>query len=890
MREDAAAESDLAKAGYRDRLLTELAQNAADAAAREGVQGSLWVDVDGRTLTVANTGRPLDESGVHALTALRASNKVDADEGVTGRFGVGFSAVLSVSDEVELRSSTGSIRFSASHTLREIESRELPVPETGVPVLRLVWPSGELPSDGADSEVVLTLRPDVDAAALLSQMAREAVDLLLELPALGSIRLGEKTFRRSERVLDSGLVEIAIGDRTWWQYTAPNARWLVPVRDGVVEPVADDVLRAPTRSDEELSIPAIIIADIAMQPDRRRIMPAAPIAPLAEGYAKFLAALPPRQRTALVPIPAFARSETDSLLREALLKELQENEWLPVVGEPDRAPQRASVVPGLGDDLAELLTDIIGGLVVTELSGPKHERALAAVSTHRIGLARIAELLSGSEREPKWWNRLYSALEPLVIDTLAVEELGTLPVPLSDGRTVTGPRTVVVGVELGEDAPSVQWTRLVHPVAVHPLLSRLGAQTASATDLLSDPALRALIEDAADQDDSVATELAQVVLGLAAHVAPGALPSWIGEVLLPDSEGELRSADQLLLPGAPLASVLVEDSPFGIVDADFVQQVGEQALRVVGVGWGFTVVREELPSGPDHDLDAEDAWWDTLDEDPEYIEAVRDLDLVDEDRWPQALSLLVESPATRALLTDRRGYTAWWLRSNAELGGEVLGLLRAPGDRTFEGLLDAAEHPDAGFFSGLLASDTVDDPELAQLLLDRLADPLRMPASAVVARTHRLLGEAAQRRVLDLEELHLPPFVRGLSGDLVDPGDALVLDRPWLGAALPAQRVVLGSFETADALADLLDVATASASVHGRVSSTGVVTTWANEPQAVLGFAALGREVPGGEVVIHHELSVELTGAVETTVIVPWWVDSDGVHHVMRTWTLPQGM
>ena len=256
MREDAAAESDLAKAGYRDRLLTELAQNAADAAAREGVEGSLWVDVDGRTMTVANTGRPLDEPGVHALTALRASNKVDADEGVTGRFGVGFSAVLSVSDEVELRSSTGSIRFSASqHFCARSSLANSAVPETGVPVLRLVWPSGELPSDGADSEVVLTLRPDVDAAALLSQMTREAVDLLLELPALGSIRLGEKTFRRSERVLDSGLVEIAIGDRTWWQYTAPNARWLVPVRDGVVEPVADDVLRAPTRSDEELVDP-----------------------------------------------------------------------------------------------------------------------------------------------------------------------------------------------------------------------------------------------------------------------------------------------------------------------------------------------------------------------------------------------------------------------------------------------------------------------------------------------------------------------------------------------------------------------------------------------------------------------------------------------------------
>ncbi|NKT07498.1 hypothetical protein GS470_00930 [Rhodococcus hoagii] len=39
LREDAAAEADLVRAGYRDRLLTELAQNAADAAARAGVPG-----------------------------------------------------------------------------------------------------------------------------------------------------------------------------------------------------------------------------------------------------------------------------------------------------------------------------------------------------------------------------------------------------------------------------------------------------------------------------------------------------------------------------------------------------------------------------------------------------------------------------------------------------------------------------------------------------------------------------------------------------------------------------------------------------------------------------------------------------------------------------------
>lgn len=890
LREDAATESDLVAAGYRDRLLTELAQNAADAASRAGVPGSLWVELDGSVLTVSNTGRPLDEAGVHALTALRASSKVDVEDGVVGRYGVGFSAVRSVSDEIELRSRTGSIRFSGRETRDEIERAGLKVPDSGVPVLRLVWPSEVAPSEGADSEVVLTLRNDVDGPTLLSRMAREAVDLLLELPALSSIRLGEKSFERTERVLESGLTEISINGRVWWQYKTARARWIVPVERGVVAPVGEDVLRAPTRSDEELSIPAIVVADIAMQPDRRRILPGAPIATLAQGYAEFVAALPVDQRTALVPLPAFARSEVDSILREALLKELQENPWLPVLGEPDRAPQRASVVSGLTDELAELLTDVIGGLVVPELSGHRHERALSAVSTHRIGLARIAELLSGLEQQPSWWHRLYAALESLVVDALSVEELGTLPVPLSDGRVVTGPRTVVLGVELGESTSAVPWTRLVHPQASHPLLARLGATSATATDLLSDPALHALIEDAADQDDSVATKLASTVLELAAHVAPGSLPSWIGEVLLPDSAGELRSADQLLLPGAPLATVLVDDSPFGTVESSFVDQVGEQALRVVGVGWGFTVFREELPSGPDHDLDAEDRWWDTLDEDPEYIEAVRDLDLVDENRWADALSLLVESPATRPLLDDRRGYTAWWLRSNAELGGEILGLLRAPHDRTFEELLDVADHPDSEHLSSVLAADAVDNPELAGLLLDRLADPLRIPAPAVVARTHRLLAEASQRRIFDLDELSLPSFVRALSGDLVEPGDALVLDRPWLGPALPIQRTVLGSFETAEALADLLDIATASSVVHGQVTSTGVVRSWADEPQAVLAFAALGREVPDGEVVIHHELTIRLTGAVDATVTMPWWVDGDETHHVMRLWAQPQEM
>ena len=96
-REDANAEEDLARGGYRDRLVVELAQNAADAAARTGQPGRLHLALRDGVMTAANTGAPLDAAGVESLSTLRASAK-RREEGTVGRFGVGFAAVLSVSD------------------------------------------------------------------------------------------------------------------------------------------------------------------------------------------------------------------------------------------------------------------------------------------------------------------------------------------------------------------------------------------------------------------------------------------------------------------------------------------------------------------------------------------------------------------------------------------------------------------------------------------------------------------------------------------------------------------------------------------------------------------------------------------------------------------------
>src|SRR4051794_20155249 len=114
-REDANAEEDLVRGGYRDRLLIELAQNAADAAVRAGMPGRLRLELSGDTLRAANTGAPLDADGVQGLATLRASAKRD-DAGTVGRFGVGFAAVLAVTDEPAVVSTAGGVRFSADRT------------------------------------------------------------------------------------------------------------------------------------------------------------------------------------------------------------------------------------------------------------------------------------------------------------------------------------------------------------------------------------------------------------------------------------------------------------------------------------------------------------------------------------------------------------------------------------------------------------------------------------------------------------------------------------------------------------------------------------------------------------------------------------------------------
>ncbi|MGH3620228.1 MAG: sacsin N-terminal ATP-binding-like domain-containing protein, partial [Sciscionella sp.] len=548
-REDANAEEDLRLGGYADRLMVELAANAADAALAAGGPGTLrlsLVDLGGsadsadsvdpqghRELRAANTGAALDAAGVSALASLRASAKVAAD--TVGRFGVGFAAVLAVSDEPAVLSASGGVRFSLAGTLAEVGE----IPELGVvladragtaPVLRLPWPAQpgqDTVPPGFTTEVRLPLRSDVDAEALLADARAKAPDLLLALRGLRRLEIGTESWSRETDGSGAVTLHGPSGDTRWLlhrghgEFSGAALRglgveargrsgfwtcWAVPVDTaGAPVLVGNDVLHAPTPTDERLSLPARLLATLPVEPTRRRILrgPAvdAVLAAAAADYPGLLFSIDPAQRLRLVPLPGFPLSEVDAVLRDGVLAALTRAAWLPSAAGGDTAPRDAVVLEGASAELVALLADVLPGLLAAELAGPSSDRALAALGVRRIPLAELVDVLAGVARPPEWWRELYAALVPLAdTDRGATEELGGLPVPLADGRTVTGPRTVLLpSAELSDvlstlDTIDIVGLRIAHPAAAHPLLRRLGATEGGAVDLLDVPALRDAVE------------------------------------------------------------------------------------------------------------------------------------------------------------------------------------------------------------------------------------------------------------------------------------------------------------------------------------------------------------------------------------------------------------
>ncbi|WP_420824921.1 sacsin N-terminal ATP-binding-like domain-containing protein, partial [Streptomyces coryli] len=378
-REDANAEEDLALGGYRDRLVVELAQNAADAAARGGAPGRLrlTLSADGGTLTAANTGAPLDNPGVESLSTLRASAKRDEDDATAvGRFGVGFSAVRAVSDDpAVIRADGAGVRWSLAETRRMAAEAaagspgladELQRRDGHLPVLRLPLPAQGTVPHGYDTAVVLPLRDDA-ARDLAVRLLGEIDDaLMLALPGLAEVVVetdaGIRTLTRRTEPGHVVIEDSANGSRpSRWRLAEADGRldgtlladrpieerlrphwtvtWAVPV-DGEGTPAAPrtaPVLHAPTPTDEPLGLPALLIASFPLEPTRRHAAPG-PLTDFlidraAETYAQLLRSWEPVTPATLDLVPGpLGQSELDASLRAHVLELLPETPFLPRAG------------------------------------------------------------------------------------------------------------------------------------------------------------------------------------------------------------------------------------------------------------------------------------------------------------------------------------------------------------------------------------------------------------------------------------------------------------------------------------------------------------------------------------------------------------------------------
>ena len=962
-REDANAEEDYALGGYRDRVVVELAQNAADAAARAGVPGRLRLTLRDGTLTAANTGAPLDAAGVEALSTLRASSKRAGPAGgeTVGRFGVGFAAVVAVSDCPRIRSSTGTVSWSRERTRELVAgipalSGELAARSGHVPVLRLPFaeagggdagpagPENASPGDGFVTAVELPLRDD-GAAGLVSRLLEQAgAALLLALPALAEviIEAGGRT-----RVLTAahrdGLSTIAEdGVPSVWRVAAAggtidsrliatrpaeervrtswSVRWAVPVTGdgtpaGRLPNGTAQVIHAPTPTDEPLGLPALLLASFPLSPDRRHVAPGPStdfiIERAAVLYAGLLTALPPGPGLLdLVPGPV-GQGELDARLGQAITDRLGNLPFLPPAGtgggriRPRDALLLDSGLSGPGSDgLAGWLSPVLPNLA----AGPVRHPAWAVLGVRRMPLAELADLLAALDREPAWWRGLYAVLAEVPADQRA--ELGALPVPLADGRQARGPRGLLLpGSGLADPAGlAVLGLRIVHPDAAHPLLARLGAVEATPRGVLEHPATQAAVAASYDKaaeayyDDDSPERAADAVLGLVAATGaePGEYP-WLADLALPGEDGDWYPAGELLLPGSPLAAVMADDAPFGTVSAGFAERHGDRALAATGVlaTFGLLTAQDVAldESAADLELDGAAEWAaavrdrlrasgeaglagggtgrsgggrasDLLGLPPVAAEftAVRDLDLVDKRRWPQALALLTRPPLRSALTdpvrvllpggghADVPSYTAWWLSRHLVIGGHRPGDLRTPdSDPLLAGLYDVADvvvgapavgGRAAGELPGAPSSEQVaqmlGDPVIARALgvrtslagllaepggaeelLGRLADPARPVGRGQLRALWSALASAGDLSPDDLTPPDLVRVVQGGKVTVADASEALILDAPDLWPLVDGQPLVLVPWPHAVRLADLLDLPLASEEFGGGPSAAG---------------------------------------------------------------------
>ena len=491
LREDANLEEDHARGWYRDRVVVELAQNAADAAASGGAPGELTVRLVVPTgggsaagyLVAENTGEPLTTDGVASLASLRASTKSGSgraedgrDRGTVGRFGVGFAAVRAVADEIavvtrEPGAAAGSVHgvaFSLARTRTFLEEAgledRLPGRGDALPVLRLPFGlsaddvttiaaeagSAVLPSPGRTTAVVLALRDEDAVAAVRRQLDDLDAALLLALGALDVVHVDAGT--DGIRVLDRDAFSPARGwrvatahgtvpaglladrpveerDRTGWSVT-----WALPVKgtDGAEASgaVRTGVVHAPTPTADRTALPGVLVATLPLDATRRHVVEG----PLAEHVAREAGRLFART------VDVVARDHPEAAL--ALVPRGVPAGWVDAVVH-DAAVTALRDVPLFDGTPAREAVAIEGQVGADAAVVEALRPALHGLTTLAPSARAAARLLGVSVRPladvvedlapglpPGGWGRALAALAPYASDPDVREALAALPVPV----------------------------------------------------------------------------------------------------------------------------------------------------------------------------------------------------------------------------------------------------------------------------------------------------------------------------------------------------------------------------------------------------------------------------------------------------------------------------
>ena len=547
-REDANAEEDLVRGGYRDRLLVELAQNAADAAARAGVPGRLRLELAGDDAAGREHRRAAGRRRRAGAGDAARVGQAGRRRRRVGRFGVGFAAVLAVSDEPAV----------GQHGRRgAVQRRAAPAAEVAARARRwpTSWPAAAARCRCCGCRGRPTATPPErvrhrggPAAARRAPGAAVAA-ALAELPADAAARAaraavdrGRRGRRRPHAADDRSGRTVGHdhrrrrGRRSGGSRSAPascpppcsptgrsrsaraaagrspgRCRWTTTAAPRPLP--AGQVVHAPTPSDEPLSLPLRLIAPFPLGPDRRHVAPG-PVTDVLVGGRRGRLRRPACRRCRPTRRVLRARAADRPRRRGARRRARRggarpaarhrlaaRRPGRPASGSRPDAGRRA----GRGDRRP-------GGRAGRGAARPAAGRLVAALGPP----GARPRSASGGSAWPRRWRRsagwrgrrrgggaLYAAL-----DGADREELAALPVPLADGRTAHGPAGVLLpdaGLPVERLGPL--GLRLAVPGAVAPAAARRAAGAArargpaTAAAVLADPAVRAAVEGSMDAVD-----------------------------------------------------------------------------------------------------------------------------------------------------------------------------------------------------------------------------------------------------------------------------------------------------------------------------------------------------------------------------------------------------